>query len=249
MSQYVEIENTAAQYLEFMIHGFMNGLITLQELEGISDEEMETIYAQASAVGRAGVCVVRISGPAAFESTRVLVGSLPPPRQAGLRDVRDQQGDRIDTALVICFPGPNSFTGEDVVELHLHGSLAVVQAVFATLSALPVLRLAEPGEFTRRALENERLDLAQVEGLADLIDAETEAQRKQAVRVLSGKLGDLVEGWRARVIRAAALLEATIDFADEDVPVDVSVDVQSYLTAVIASLDREIDGYGVAERI
>lgn len=210
---------------------------------------METIYAQATAAGRAGVCVVRISGTRAFEIAEQVAGSLPSPRQAGLRAVRDKQGERIDTALVIAFPAPNSFTGEDVVEIHLHGSIAVVRSLFGVLSEFDGARLAEPGEFTRRALENERLDLAQVEGLADLIDAETEAQRKQALRVLSGHLGDLVEGWRASLIRAAALLEATIDFADEDVPVDVTPEVEGLLSAVRDELQNEINGSHVAERI
>lgn len=210
---------------------------------------METIYAQATAVGRAGVCVVRISGTRAFEIAEQVAGSLPSPRQADLRAVRDKQGERIDTALVIAFPAPNSFTGEDVVEIHLHGSIAVVRSLFGVLSEFDGARLAEPGEFTRRALENERLDLAQVEGLADLIDAETEAQRKQALRVLSGHLGDLVEGWRASLIRAAALLEATIDFADEDVPVDVTPEVEGLLSAVRDELQNEINGSHVAERI
>lgn len=210
---------------------------------------METIYAQASAMGRAGVCVVRISGVRALEIAGQLAGPLPDPRRARVRAVRDGQGARIDTALVMTFPGPHSFTGEDVVELHLHGSTAVVQALFKVLSGYAETRLAEPGEFTRRALENERLDLAQVEGLADLIDAETEAQRKQALRVLSGHLGALVDGWRSSLIRAAALLEATIDFADEDVPIDVTPEVEGLLNAVRVDVQREIDGSHVAERI
>lgn len=210
---------------------------------------METIYAQATAVGRAGVCVVRISGLRAFEIAEQVVGALPSPRQAGLRVVRDKQGERIDSALVITFPAPKSFTGEDVVEIHLHGSIAVVRSLFSVLAEFDETRLAESGEFTRRALDNERLDLAQVEGLADLIDAETEAQRKQASRVLSGHLGDLVEGWRSSLIRAAALLEATIDFADEDVPVDVTPEVEGLLIIVRQELQDEINGSHVAERI
>jgi tRNA modification GTPase len=174
---------------------------------------------------------------------------MPASHKATLRNLRDTQGDIIDRALVIPFFGPNSFTGEDVVELHLHGSIAVVQAVLSCLSEFPDVRLAEAGEFTRRALENERLDLAQVEGLADLIDAETEAQRKQALRILSGHLGDLVEGWRADLIRAAALLEATIDFADEDVPIDVTPEVSDLLAGVAAAVLKEVEGSKIAERI
>jgi tRNA modification GTPase len=155
----------------------------------------------------------------------------------------------LDQALVLYFPKKNSFTGEAVLELHLHGSTAVVNAVLRELSEMEGLRLADPGEFTRRALENGCLDLAQVEGLADLIDAETEAQRRQALRVLSGDLGDLAGKWRTDLIRAAALIEATIDFADEDVPVDVTPEVTALLSSVRTELDREIAGVETAERI
>lgn len=210
---------------------------------------MDTIFAQATAQGRAGVSVVRISGPEAHVIAKQIAGSLPSHRAAALRDVRDRSGEVLDQALVLRFDGPNSFTGEDVVELHLHGSVAVVRAVLDLLATFPRTRLAEPGEFTRRALENDRLDLAQVEGLADLIEAETEAQRRQALNVLSGKLGDLVEVWRSQLIRAAALLEATIDFADEDVPVDVSAEVDELLQSVADALTSEIAGTHIAERI
>lgn len=210
---------------------------------------MDTIYAQATAQGRAGVSVVRVSGPSAFETARSIAGTLPPDHQAAVRSLRDSEGELIDHALVVPFEGPGSFTGEDVVEFHLHGSIAVVSAFLKLLSSFPDLRLADAGEFTRRALENEKLDLAQVEGLADLIDAETEAQRKQAARVLSGHLGVLVEGWRRDLIRAAALLEATIDFADEEVPVDVTPEVGELLDRVRSDIEKEIKGAFVAERI
>lgn len=210
---------------------------------------MDTIYALASARGRAGVAVIRLSGPQAVAAATVLAGPLPPPRQAGLRALRDGAGELLDHALVLTFPEGASFTGDTVVELHLHGSPAVVAAVLRRLGDLPGLRLAEPGEFTRRALENGRLDLAQVEGLADLIDAETEAQRRQAQRVLSGAVGARAEDWRRRLIRAAALLEATIDFADEDVPVDVTPEVLALIDGVLADLRAEAVGARVAERI
>ena len=151
--------------------------------------------------------------------------------------------------MVLTFPGPNSFTGEDIVELHLHGATATVDAVLKALGELPLHRQAEAGEFTRRALENERLDLAQVEGLSDLIEAETEAQRRQALRVLSGALGEKAEAWRSKLIRAAALMEATIDFADEEVPTDVTPEVAALLDDVAADLRTEISGVDVAERI
>jgi tRNA modification GTPase len=210
---------------------------------------MDTIFALATAHGKAGVAVVRISGPQAFAAGERLAGTLPEPRRAGLRLLRDADGVRLDEALILTFEDRASFTGEPVVELQLHGSVAVVGAVLRELGSIPDLRQAEPGEFTRRALENGRLDLAQVEGLADLIEAETEAQRRQALRVLSGDLGGKAEGWRRDLIRAAALIEATIDFADEDVPVDVSPEVTGLLTGVMASLDAEIAGVSAAERV
>lgn len=209
---------------------------------------MDTIYATATARGRSGLAVVRISGPAAFAAGVALCGSLPKPRTVGLRRL-SWGGELLDEALVLCFSEGASFTGEAVVELQLHGGPAVVGAVLRALSDQSGLRLAEPGEFTRRALENGVLDLAQVEGLADLIDAETEAQRRQAVRVLSGSVGLRVDGWRSNLIRAAALLEATIDFADEDVPVDVSPEVLSLIDGLTTELGREAAGVSAAERI
>ena len=209
---------------------------------------MDTIFALASARGKSGVAVVRISGPAALKALSCLSTTPVTPRTASLRTLKSD-GLVLDEAVVLSFPGPNSFTGEDTVELHLHGAIATVDAVLRSLSKLPGLRLAEAGEFTRRALENERLDLAQVEGLSDLIEAETEAQRRQALRVLSGALGEKAEGWRGSLIRAAALLEATIDFADEDVPVNVAPEVLSLLDTVARELTSEIAGVAVSERI
>lgn len=209
---------------------------------------MDTIFALSTARGKAGVAVVRISGPDAGLALERLAGDMPEPRQATLRVLKD--GDEVlDQALVIWFPAPQSFTGEDVAELHLHGSIATVNAVLSVLGVMPGCRIAEAGEFTRRALENEQLDLAQVEGLSDLVEAETEAQRRQALRVFSGALGDRASGWREKLIRAAALLEATIDFADEEVPVDVTPEVRVLLSDVRGELEREADGVGMAERI
>ncbi|MDG1862424.1 MAG: tRNA uridine-5-carboxymethylaminomethyl(34) synthesis GTPase MnmE [Yoonia sp.] len=208
---------------------------------------MDTIFALATAQGRAGVAVIRISGDSAFKAASRLMNSLPDRR--GVRTLFDQDGVHLDEALVLVFRDGQSFTGEPVVELHLHGSIAVVGAVLRVLGENSNLRPAEAGEFTRRALENGRLDLTQVEGLADLIDAETEGQRKQALRVLSGALGDLAEGWRAKLLRAAALIEATIDFADEEVPVDVSPEVLTLLSEVKVDLARESRGVQFAERL
>ncbi len=210
---------------------------------------MDTIFALATSAGKAGVAVIRISGPHAFAAGRALAGDLPKTRVAGLRRLMDQDGLILDEALVLCFEQGASFTGEQVVELQLHGSVAVIAQVLRVLSDMPQLRMAEPGEFTRRALTSGQLDLAQVEGLADLIDAETEAQRKQAFRVLSGELGSKAEVWRRDLIRAAALIEATIDFADEDVPVDVSPEVTGLLLGVRGSMAAEISGVEAAERI
>ena len=209
---------------------------------------MDTIFALASAKGKAGVALVRISGPGAFAAARDLCGDLPEPRRAGLRVLR-AQGIILDQALVLVFGEGQSFTGEDVVELHLHGSQAVVKAVLDALGAMTGLRMAEPGEFTRRALENGKLDLTQVEGLSDLIDAETEAQRRQAQRVLSGAIGARAAGWRKILVRVAALIEATIDFADEDVPVDVSPEVLGLIDDLIGQLSREVAVGRVAERV
>ena len=191
---------------------------------------MDTIFALASARGRAGVAVLRISGPLAHAAI-VELCALPPVRQASLRVLR-WRGEALDQALVLAFAAPHSFTGEDVVELHLHGSLAVVAKVSEVLAQMDGLRMAEAGEFTRRAMDNGLLDLAQVEGLADLIDAESESQRKQALQVLSGAISEKVGPWRADLLRAAALIEATIDFADEDVPVDVTPEVLGLLSRV-----------------
>ena len=209
---------------------------------------MDTIFALATAQGRAGVSVIRISGPDAFASAQALCGTLPALRQAGLRALYDDQGELLDQALVLAFAAPNSFTGEDVVELHLHGSIAVVAAVLRGLGQGSA-RMAEAGEFTRRALENDKMDLAQVEGLGDLIESETEGQRRQALRVLDGALGQKIEGWRASLIRAASLIEVTIDFADEEVPVDVSPEVISLLGSVFNEVQVELNGFAAAERI
>jgi tRNA modification GTPase len=208
----------------------------------------DTIYAPATAAGRAGVSIIRISGPEARPGAAALAGSLPPPRVAALRTLRDGEAT-LDRALVLRFDAPESYTGEDVVELHIHGSVAVQRAVLRALAQKPGFRFAEPGEFTRRALENGRLDLAQVEGLSDLIDAETEQQRRQAQRLFEGALGAKAEAWRRDLLRAAALVEAVIDFADEAVPVDVGPEVATLIDGVARGLAAELRGFGAAERV
>ncbi len=189
----------------------------------MSATHRDTIFALSSGRLPAAIAVVRISGPLAGDALKALTGKLPEPRKAALARVRDSaSGEIIDEALALWFPGPNSETGEDTVELQLHGGRAVVAAVFAALGRIEGLRPAEAGEFTRRSFENGRLDLTAVEGLADLIGAETEAQRRQAYRQMKGLLGQRAETWRARLIEALALVEARIDFSDEaDVPEDL----------------------------
>ena len=187
----------------------------------------ETIYALASGTGRSGVAVIRVSGSGAGAALCALTGQpLPQPRVAKLVRLRDPQGGEVlDDALVLWFTAPASFTGEDVVELHVHGGLAVVDGVLAALSGLEGLRLAEAGEFTRRAFENAKLDLTQVEGLADLIEAKTQAQKKQALRQSEGELGRLYDGWRDQLVRALAHFEAELDFSDEELPEHLHVAV------------------------
>jgi tRNA modification GTPase len=181
----------------------------------------DTVFAPATAAGRAAVAVVRISGPDAGRALMALAGRLTPARRASVRKLRDAAGDPIDQAMVLWFPAPASYTGEDVAELHLHGGAAVVARAVDALLGLG-LRLAEPGEFTRRAFEEGRLTLDQAEGVADLVDAETEAQAKQAVEQLGGALSRRHAKWRQMLAEALAYLEALVDFPDEDLPQGVA---------------------------
>ncbi len=198
----------------------------------------ETIYARASGAGRAGVCVFRVSGPSAFKIAKELCGEISKPNLAGLRSIRDGAGDLIDQGLVILFKGPASFTGEDVVEFHLHGSAAVEAALYEALSGLGA-RPAQAGEFTKRALLNGKLDLAEVEGLADLLDAETRLQRKQALGQLGGRLSAAAEGWRSRLLAIMAPLEADIDFPDEeDIPAAIAARAGPEIDALTDELKR-----------
>lgn len=210
----------------------------------------ETIFALASGAGKAGVAVIRISGPQAFEAAAALGGPLPPPRQAGLRTLRDPEtGEILDDGLVLGFRGPASFTGEDTVELQLHGSVAVVRTVTGALAGLRGLRRAAPGEFTRRALTNGRLDLAQVEALGDLVAAETAAQQRQAIAALHGRVGRRAEDWKRRIVEALAHVEAAIDFADEELPDDVVERASGSVAQIVAEMRAEVVGSRVAERL
>ncbi|TNE40224.1 MAG: tRNA uridine-5-carboxymethylaminomethyl(34) synthesis GTPase MnmE [Alphaproteobacteria bacterium] len=206
----------------------------------------ETIFALASGRGRAGVAVVRLSGPGAMASLAALTGrELPEPRRATLRNLYGKsENSLIDQSLVLAFPGPDSFTGEDVVELHLHGGPAILNALFAELSVMEGLRMAEPGEFARRAFEHGKMDLTAAEGLGDLVNAETEAQARQALRQMEGELGRLYDGWRGELTTALAHLEADIDFPDEDLPDGVAAAIAPKMAALAAEIAAHLaDGH------
>src|SRR5215469_817073 len=208
----------------------------------------ETIFAPATAPGRAAVAVVRISGPSARKALRALAGRTPPPRRASFRRLRAPDGAPLDAALILWFPGPNSYTGEDVAELHLHGGPAVVGEVAQALTALG-LRLAEPGEFTRRAFEAGRLDLDQAKAVADLIDAETEAQARQALDQLAGALGRRYATWRGALAEALAYLEAAVDFPDEEPPADVAGRARPAIGRLVADLEAALGDARRGERV
>jgi tRNA modification GTPase len=204
----------------------------------MSENKHATIYALSSAPGRAGVAIVRVSGPEAGTALAVMAPPRAKPRVAAGRSIlHPTTGERLDRGIVLWFPGPRSFTGEDVAELQLHGGRAVVKAVLEALGRIPGCRLAEPGEFARRAFENGKIDLAEVEGLADLIDAETEAQRRQALRQATGALSALYESWRRSLIDATALVEAAIDFSDE---ADIGETTFDRARAIVATLDAAV---------
>lgn len=203
----------------------------------------DTIFALSSGAPPAAIAVVRISGPTAGQALGQLAGKLPPPRRACLANLRDLDGDVLDRALILWLPGPATATGEDCAELHLHGGRAVIAAVEAALGAIAGLRLAEPGEFTRRAFANGRIDLAEAEGLADLLSAETELQRRGALALAGGALSRLVADWRKRVLALSAAVEAALDFAGDD---DIDSDGASVPPAVsegCAALAEELLAY------
>ncbi|MGE5566641.1 MAG: tRNA uridine-5-carboxymethylaminomethyl(34) synthesis GTPase MnmE [Parcubacteria group bacterium] len=210
----------------------------------------DTIFAPATAPGRAALAVVRLSGPRSGAALQALAGRLPPARRATVRVLRGRDGAVIDEAMVLWFPAPASYTGEDCAEISVHGGPAVVEALIEALAALG-LRLAEPGEFTRRAFQNGKLDLAQAEAVADLIDAETQNQAKQALAQLGGSLSRRYDAWRDILIEALAVLEAAVDFPDEDLPADVAARagpaLERLLTEIDAALVDEARGRRVRE--
>jgi len=196
--------------------------------------QASTIFALSSAPGRSALAVFRVSGPAAGEAIDRMAGPRAPPRRAALRNIRHPEtGELLDQGLVLWFAGPHSETGEDMAEFHVHGGRAVTLAMLRALAAIPGARLAEPGEFARRAFENGKIDLTQAEAIADLVDAETEAQARQALRQAGGALAKLYESWRARLIEALALSEAAIDFSDEG---DVSDQACNRARAIVVTL-------------
>ena len=211
----------------------------------------DTVFALASGGGRAAIAVVRVSGPAAADAlTRIGGAPLPEPRRAVARCFRQPDtGEPIDRGLALWFPGPASATGEDVAEFHVHGGPAVLDSLLGALAALPGLRPAEPGAFTRRAFEAGRLDLTQAEGIADLVAAETEAQRRQAFTQMEGGLHRLYDGWRARLMETMAHAEAAIDFSDQDLSDDPLAAAAPRLAALEAEIAAHLDDARRGERL
>lgn len=220
---------------------------------GADGTSADTILALASGIGRSAVAVIRVSGPAARAVLKAMCAKLPVPRRATLARLRSPvDGEVLDRSIVLWLPGPDSFTGEDCAEFHTHGGRAVIDGVLGAIAGMDGCRPAEPGEFTRRAFLNGRMDLTAVEALADLIDAETRAQRRQALRHLDGPLGARAEEWRATILRASALIEASIDFSDEnDVVESPLADIQAMVEPVasgISTLLRQESGQAMRLR-
>ena len=217
------------------IPSFMNSL-----------QDNQTIFALASGAGKSGIAVFRISGPSATDALRaVCKKQLPEPRRATRVELIDPKTEEVlDDGLALYFPGPASFTGEDVVELHVHGGRAVIAGITEALAAIDDVRLAEAGEFTRRAFDHGKFDLTSAEGLADLINAETAAQRRQAQRQLQGDLGLIYDDWRERLLKAMALFEAEIDFSDEDLPLGLHEQAATQIADITAEISEHLDDKG-----
>jgi tRNA modification GTPase len=211
--------------------------------------EGDTIFARATAPGRAGVAIIRISGPQAFDSLKAFgVTSDLQPRMAHLKSL-SVEGKVIDSALILPFRAPNSFTGEDVIELHLHGGIAIQNYVSSRLTALPHFRLAAPGEFSRRSFLNEKMDLTEAEGLADIINADTERQRQQAMKLMSGHASEFFQNLRERLLSLMALYEAYIDFPEEEIPASVLQEIQDELQSLMKNFEYQIEEGKSAERL
>jgi tRNA modification GTPase len=210
----------------------------------------QTIFALSSGLLPSAIALVRVSGSQAGPALALLAGKIPSPRMASRVLLRDAAGQPIDDAVILWFPGPASATGEDVAEFHVHGGRAVLAALFAALSAFPEMRPAEPGEFTRRAFENGKLDLTEAEGLDDLIHADTDRQRRQALRHLKGLLGDRARDWRTQIIEASALIEAGIDFSDEgDVPAELIAPALAKIKTLLGEIQQVLAEQGRSERL
>lgn len=216
----------------------------------LQQDDRDTIYALSSGALPSGVAVIRISGPKAFAICTGICGMVPEPRRTVLKTLRDQQGEPIDQSLVLSFQAPASFTGEDCIEFQLHGGRSVVQAMLDCLSAFDGARHAEAGEFTRRAFENGKLDLVEAEGLSDIISAETEMQRRLAMEQASGRVSALYEGWAKRLTHARAMIEAELDFSDEDdIPGSVSGTIWIDVEAVAGEIESHLAGSKMGEII
>src|SRR6201991_1905756 len=210
----------------------------------------QTIFALSSGRPPSAIAIVRVSGPGAGPALTALGGKIPAARAATRVLLRDIKGQPLDDAVVLWFPGPASATGEDVAEFHVHGGRAVLAALFAALGSFDNVRTAEPGEFTRRAFENGKLDLTEAEGLDDLIHADTDRQRRQALRQLKGLLGDKARDWRERIIGASALIEAGIDFSDEgDVSAELIAPARAKIESLLAEIEEVLAAQGKAERL
>ncbi len=212
----------------------------------------KTIYALSTVYGKSGVGIIRISGPEAIQSLSQMTDidiSAIKPRYAYFVDIKDLSGNLLDKSLVLYFRAPHSFTGEDVVEFHIHGSKAVISSVLETLSLIEGFRLAEAGEFSKRAFYNNKMDLTEAEGLADLIDSETSEQQKYALRQMEGHLKDLYEGWRSSLLEVLAHIEAYIDFPDEELPQDITDSIQNTVFKVKEDIINHLKGNNIGERL
>jgi len=210
-----------------------------------------TIYALSTGPGISGIAVIRVSGKNTVEVVKKITGDeLPNPREATRRKFNYiNTNELIDEGVLLWFPGPNSYTGEDLAEFHVHGSRAVINALHSTISKIENCRLAEPGEFTKRAFQNGKINLIEAESIADLISSETEIQRKQALKIMSGKSSDQFNSWREKLLKILSHIEAKIDFPDEDLPKDILTNIQKTSDQVSSEIQRTLNDQKVGERI